>query len=120
MARLRRGVATDRRISIEDASMRHGRKSKATRVDGYKRHVVQDLDLDVIATDRGTIGFNAREGIDATSLTTLDNFEYGWAHLTPRPFSSTSTEIVYDMTFAEPIRFLEVRDIHGHGLRFGE
>jgi transposase len=45
---LRRGVARDRRISVEDADMRHGRKSKSLRVDGYKRHVLRDLDTGVI------------------------------------------------------------------------
>ena len=39
-----KGVAKDRRISIEDAEMRHGRKSRRLRVDGYKRHVLRDLD----------------------------------------------------------------------------
>jgi transposase len=34
--RLRRGVAKDRRISIEDADMRHGRKSRSNLFDGYK------------------------------------------------------------------------------------
>jgi Transposase domain (DUF772) len=41
---LRKGVARDRRISVEDAQMRHGRKSRSQRVDGYKRHVLRDLD----------------------------------------------------------------------------
>jgi hypothetical protein len=36
-ASLRHGVAKDRRISVEDAHMRHGRKSRSTLVDGYKR-----------------------------------------------------------------------------------
>ena len=40
---LRQGVAKDRRISIEDAQMRHGRKARSVRVDGYKRHVARDL-----------------------------------------------------------------------------
>jgi len=31
-------VAKDRRISVEDGQMRHGRKSKHQRIDGYKRH----------------------------------------------------------------------------------
>ncbi len=34
-----KGVAKDRRISVEDSEMRHGRKSRSVRVDGYKRHV---------------------------------------------------------------------------------
>jgi hypothetical protein len=41
---LRRGVARDRRISIEDAEMRHGRKTRSLRIDGYKRHLLNDLD----------------------------------------------------------------------------
>lgn len=45
---LRQGVAEDRRISIEDAEMRHGRKSKSKRFDGYKQHIVTHLDADLI------------------------------------------------------------------------
>ncbi len=41
-------LAKDRRISIEDAQMRHGRKSRSVRVDGYKRHVLRDLDTGLI------------------------------------------------------------------------
>lgn len=47
-ATLRKGVAKERRISIEDAQMRHGRKSRSVRVDGYKRHVVHDLDTGLV------------------------------------------------------------------------
>jgi IS5 family transposase len=45
---LSKGVAKDRRISIEDEQMRHGRKSRSVRVDGYKRHVLHDLDSGLI------------------------------------------------------------------------
>jgi hypothetical protein len=48
IAHLRQGVAPDRRISIEDPAMRHGRKSQTRRVDGYKRHVLRDLDSGVV------------------------------------------------------------------------
>jgi transposase len=41
---LRKEVAKGRRISIEDAHMRHGRKSRSVRVDGDTRHGVRDLD----------------------------------------------------------------------------
>jgi len=47
-ATLRQGVAKDRCISIEDAQMRHGRKSRSVRVDGYKRHVLHDLDSGLV------------------------------------------------------------------------
>jgi hypothetical protein len=46
--RIREGVAKDRRISIEDGEMRHGRKSSAKRVDGYKRHIARDIDEQLI------------------------------------------------------------------------
>lgn len=45
---LRQGVASDRRISIEDAEMRHGRKSRSQLVNGYKRHVLRDLDSGLV------------------------------------------------------------------------
>lgn len=47
---LGRGVAKQRRISIEDGEMRHGRKSRRQRVDGYKRHLLRDLDSGLIRT----------------------------------------------------------------------
>ena len=46
--KLRKGVAPDRRISIEDAQMRHGRKSRSQRFNGYKRHILKDLDIGVV------------------------------------------------------------------------
>lgn len=42
------GVAADRRISIEDGEMRHGRKSKSKTIKGFKRHVATDLDSNAI------------------------------------------------------------------------
>ena len=45
---LRRGVARDRRISVEDGQMRHGRKSRSVLFDGYKRHVMRDLDTGLV------------------------------------------------------------------------
>lgn len=42
------GVARDRRISVTDGEMRHGRKSRTDRVDGYKRHILRDLDSGLI------------------------------------------------------------------------
>jgi Transposase DDE domain len=43
-----KGVAKDRRISVEDRQMRHGRKSRSVRVDGDIRHVLHDLDTGLI------------------------------------------------------------------------
>jgi hypothetical protein len=46
--RIREGVAAERRVSIEDPDMRHGRKSKSKLFNGYKRHVALDLDTRLI------------------------------------------------------------------------
>jgi hypothetical protein len=46
--RLRQGVSPERRCSIEDSEMRHGRKSKHKRFNGYKRHLATELDDDLI------------------------------------------------------------------------
>ncbi|MDP8999663.1 MAG: hypothetical protein M3O46_06085 [Myxococcota bacterium] len=42
--RIRQRLAAERRVSVEDAEMRHGRKSKSKRFNGYKRHIAADLD----------------------------------------------------------------------------
>jgi hypothetical protein len=47
-SRIREGVAEDRRVSIEDPEMRHGRKTKSKRFNGYKRHIASDLDTNLI------------------------------------------------------------------------
>ena len=41
---IKKHVAPDRRISLEDADMRHGRKSSAKTFNGFKEHFVLDLD----------------------------------------------------------------------------
>ena len=46
--KLRKGVAKNRRIAIEDEQMRHGRKNRSKRFDGYKRHLLKDLDLGMV------------------------------------------------------------------------
>lgn len=46
--RIRRGVAPNRRISIEEPEMRHGRKSKTKLFHGYKRHLGVDLDTTLV------------------------------------------------------------------------
>jgi len=47
-ARIRAGVAADRRVSIRDREMRHGRKSKSQRINGFKRHIAADIDRGLI------------------------------------------------------------------------
>jgi murein DD-endopeptidase MepM/ murein hydrolase activator NlpD len=76
-----------------------------------------DLDLGEVRTDLGTINFNLRTGIDASSTATLDNFDYGWVVIVPGVFSSTSTKIRYEFRFPVRPRYVQLTDIYGHGIR---
>lgn len=42
------GVSPDRRISISDSDMRHGRKSSSRTINGFKQHIAIDLDHKLI------------------------------------------------------------------------
>lgn len=66
--KLRKGVAKDRRISIEDEQMRHGRKSRSQRFDGYKRHVLKDLDLGLVRA----VGLTPANEPEATVTTAIE------------------------------------------------
>jgi hypothetical protein len=68
IAGLRQGVARDRRISIQDPQMRHGRKTKSVRIDGYKRHVLCDLDTELVCAV-GVTAANVAEAEVATQIT---------------------------------------------------
>jgi hypothetical protein len=46
--RITKPVAPDRRISLEDPALRHGRKSRAKTCNGFQEHLVVDLDSTVI------------------------------------------------------------------------
>lgn len=46
--RIKQGVAPERRVSVTDSEMRHGRKSKSKRFNGYKRHIAADIDSKLI------------------------------------------------------------------------
>ena len=46
--RIGKGTAVDRRVSVEDNDMRHGRKSKSKRFNRYKGHIASDLDTELI------------------------------------------------------------------------
>lgn len=65
--RIREGVAKDRRVSIEDPDMRHGRKSKSKRFNGYKQHIATDLDTELILACAVTPA-NRPEGEGAADL----------------------------------------------------
>jgi hypothetical protein len=65
---LRRGVSRERRISVQDEQMRHGRKSRRVRVDGYKRHVLHDLESGLIRA----VGVTAANAAEASVTADLD------------------------------------------------
>lgn len=68
--RIARGVAKDRRISVSDADMRHGRKSKSKRIDGYKRHIAVDLDASGLVCGVAIAPANRPEHLAAAELFT--------------------------------------------------
>lgn len=41
--RIRQVVAPDRRVSVEDSEMRHGRKSQSKRFNGFKQHIAAEV-----------------------------------------------------------------------------
>jgi DDE family transposase len=73
---LRRGVARNRRISVEDGDMRHGRKSRSVLFDGYKRHVMRDLDTGLVPAV-GITAANAPEA-SVTDAIAADLAAAGW------------------------------------------
>jgi hypothetical protein len=46
--RIRQAVAQDRRVSVEDGEMRHGRKSQSKRFNGFKQHIAAAVEQDLI------------------------------------------------------------------------
>ncbi len=46
--KIKKGVAKDRIISTTDPEMRHGRKSRSGKFNGYKTHIIKDADSDII------------------------------------------------------------------------
>ncbi len=53
---IKEGVAPDRIVSTEDPEMRHGRKSSSKRFDGYKVHVAEDIETQLITDVEVTPG----------------------------------------------------------------
>jgi len=64
---IRRGVAKDRVVSVVDPEMRHGRKSRSKRLDGYKAHIVTDHDNELIL-GVATTAANVPDGPQAAGL----------------------------------------------------
>lgn len=65
--RILRGVATDRVISTVDPEARHGHKTSARGFDGFKAHISEDPDSEIITATTVTPG-NAADGSVAREL----------------------------------------------------
>ena len=64
--RVREGVAPDRRVSLSDPDMRHGRKSKSRTFSGYKSHLAVDLDENLVLASAVTCANRPEgEGLDS-------------------------------------------------------
>ena len=94
--RIREGVAPDRRISVEDREMRHGRKSKAKTFNGYKRHIAADIDDGTILAC-AVLPANRPEE-EAAPMLQADIAKQGWAiselHIDRGYINSTSVDDV--------------------------
>jgi hypothetical protein len=88
---LRRGVAKDRRISVEDDAMRHGRKSRTVRFDGYKRHITRDLDTGLVPAVGITLGNQPEAAVTDDIQLDLDaaGYRLGELHIDRAHLSST-------------------------------
>lgn len=83
-----KGVAKDRRISVEDGQMRHGRKSRKVRVDGYKRHVLHDLDSGLIRA----VGVTPANAPEATAICPRETSGLVVSELGPLTFQALQGE----------------------------
>ena len=72
------GVANDRLISLADLEMRHGRKSSTQRIDGYKRHVLRDLDSGLVRA----VGITAANAPESWMENTMMGIRFSRERLT--------------------------------------
>jgi len=81
--KIRKGVAEDRRVSVEDPEMRHGRKSKTKRFNGFKRHIATDLDSGLILSGAITAANQPEESAarDLAEDIVRQGFSVGDLHL---------------------------------------
>lgn len=79
--RIRQGVAVDRRVSIADQEMRHGRKSKSKRFNGFKRHIAADVDRGLILACALTPANRPEEDAMPSLATDLEQQGLAVAHL---------------------------------------
>ena len=66
--RIIEGTTKDRQISVSDPDMRHGRKSRTKRIDGYKRSIALDLDVPGLVCATKVVAANQRDSEAAEAL----------------------------------------------------
>lgn len=76
---------------------------------------LDDLDLNRIESDLGVVDFNSREGLDATTLSALDDLDYGWMRIEPLELEDDAA--VYLLHFTQQPEWVEVSDLYGVGVR---
>lgn len=77
-----------------------------------------DLDWNRVATDLGTLDFDLREGLDATTYDALNDLDRGWVHVVPDLPGDEDGFQAYTLTFPTRPAWVEVLDIRGDGWRF--
>jgi transposase len=118
---IRRGVARNRIISHFDPEMRHGRKSKSRKFDGYKLHLVSDEDAELVLDVEIGPG-NGGDGEQAAPATrrindTLDSLSEGTATVTTllADMAYSDGDVRQDVEHAGAQLVAKVPDVHNGG-----
>ncbi|MFK7928786.1 MAG: M23 family metallopeptidase [Myxococcota bacterium] len=77
-----------------------------------------DQDWSRVETNFGTLDFDLRTGMDATSATAIDNLDFGWVKIVPDSTSGEGGRAAWRLQFAEQPAWVEVIDIDGEGERW--
>src|SRR6266700_876839 len=97
---VQRSLTAAHQVKQQDAQMRHGRKSRRVRVDGYKRHILRDLDTGLVRavgiTPANVAEATVTEAIAAdlrSQQATLDELHIDRAYLSSRLVRDRSAEL---------------------------
>jgi hypothetical protein len=78
-----------------------------------------DFDLNRVEAGGYVLDFDLREGMDARSTASLDDFELGWVSIDPVRDASEPYHQSWVFCFAEGIAQADFYDFNGNGLRVG-
>jgi hypothetical protein len=108
--RIRKGTAVDRRVSVEDKDMRHGRKSKSKRFNGYKGHIACDLDTELIVACGITPANRPKPPAERWRSRTTSLCSTVFENLSPRPRDANDFASASKSSTPSPISH-ESRDV---------